>query len=192
MDKAQILEIANSIPGTSGRMDYASNLIDRVNVLPENCRILEVGAQYGGSAITMALTVKERGGMVFSVDPCFIRPKARPESYRALPVMGNLHSFIWNVALHRVEGYVIPLPGTSEEVLQRWDGRLFDLVFIDGDHTYPSVKIDLQWLQFTKPQAWILFDDWIVPVKQAADEFFGMHGEWNLITEEIPRAYKKG
>lgn len=180
MDKKKILEHASQIGGTKGRSDYALHLFEIANKLPKDCRILEIGSAAGGSATTMALTVKERNGVVFAIDPIFVPPSLRGSRYKKFDLLGDLYSFIWNVSMHEAEGYVIPLPGSSEEVLKRWDGRLFDLIFIDGDHTYSSVKIDLQWSKYTKVQAYIAIDDLMVEPRKACQEFLKEHLEWSL------------
>lgn len=191
MDDEKIKERANKIGGTAGRPDYVANLIDRAKKLPDNCRVLEVGAQHGGSAVTIGLVIKDKGGVIYSVEPGFIPIKDRPSEYTLLPVLGDLQAYLHNAALNQLEGHMIPLPGTSREVLDRWDGRLFNMIYIDGDHTYESVKIDLEWCKYTRIRAYLALDDWIIPVKAAVDEYMVTHSEWELATETIPRLYRK-
>jgi len=179
MDRQKIINIANSIPGTQTRIDYIECLIDMANRLPENCRILEIGACAGGSAITMALTVKERNGIVFTIDPGFREVIYWPEEYKKIGPVANLHQVIYNAFIHGVSGHVIPLPGTSKDILNQWDGsRLFDLIYIDGEHSYEAVKIDMQWAKHTTQKAYIMLDDWIDVVEKACIEYIVENPQW--------------
>ena len=58
----------------------------------------------------------------------------------------------------------------TEKAVAQLD-RTFDLIFIDGDHTYEGVKNDFQrYKKFLKPQGYILFDDYHHPaVKDFVD-----------------------
>lgn len=144
----------------------------------------------GGSGVLMALTVKERGGVVYSVDPCFVPDSERPEFYSDFPILGSLEGYLYAADKFGCEDIMIPLAGTTEEVLPRWPSdRKLDLVYIDGDHTYECVKSDLQWLQFAKEKAIVAFDDWIVPVAEAVDEYMNEHKDWKLKLTTIPRWY---
>ena len=50
------------------------------------------------------------------------------------------------------------------------DGRVFDLAFIDGDHRFDAVMLDLYYLhQMVRPGGLIVLDDvWMAPVRMAA------------------------
>ena len=193
MTKDDVLDKACSVSGPGGRRDYAGNLYDIADQLPENCRILEIGAQFGGSGVLMALTVKDRGGVVYSVDPGFVPVKKRPKYYEDFPILATLAQYMETAEKFGCEDIMFPLAGTSVEVIPRWpEERLLDLVFIDGDHTYECVKQDMQWLQFTKFGSMVALDDWIEPVRDACEEYLKDHPEWELVTETIPRCYKHG
>ena len=182
--KNKILEIAQQIPGTMDRLDYAERLYLIAKELPENCRILDIGGLYGASAIVFALTVKDRGGLVYTINPGFTNPKKWPKEYKLLGVRGDIYIFLENITKCGVEGYVFPLAGTSEEVLNRWDGRLFDMIFIDGCHQYEFVKTDCQWLKYAKENAIVAFDDWDdgnleqSEVEKAGCEYLKKNSEW--------------
>lgn len=58
-----------------------------------------------------------------------------------------------------------------------FEGRLFDFVFIDADHSYEGVMRDLRvWLPLVKAGGWIGGHDYDHPhqgeVKRVVDEFF--------------------
>ena len=68
--------------------------------------------------------------------------------------------------LHLVNGSSYA-PLTIEKVARILNGRLLDVLFIDGDHRYEGVKQDfLHYRQFVRADGFILFHD-IVPDKQA-------------------------
>ena len=51
--------------------------------------------------------------------------------------------FLHNVRVSGYENLIIPIKGASQEVLPLLRSETFDLVFIDGEHTYRSVQRDL-------------------------------------------------
>ena len=169
------LEVSGTLAGTAGRANYAQFLIDFVRkYVPPNGVILEIGTQVGGSAITMALTQKAKGsgGMIHCIDPAFVPLKERPDKYRHYPIGSPVADFIYKKATeHGIRDNITLHPGLSEEVLQVWKpGKIFDMIYIDGDHTYSSIKIDMQWEQYAKEKCIIVLDDWIKPVAKAAME----------------------
>lgn len=97
--------------------------------------------------------------------------------------------------MHKVIGHVVPLPGISQQILPIWNKKLlFDLIVIDGRHTYEAVKEDIKWAEFTQPRAFIVFDDWIGSVENAAREYFEKHSEWKEADRKVfncPRMFEK-
>jgi hypothetical protein len=185
-------KLLDTFPGNY-RGDWCKDIYDVSATCSQNGRVLEIGAQLGTSAFTIACAIKEKGGMVYSLEPGFYTPRYYkwPEAWN--PFKDVIHSEVdyvmgqfFNYKLH---GILVPLPGTSIEVLPEWDGRLFDAIIIDGDHTYNSVSLDVQWAKYTTPNATMLFDDWIQPVEKAAMEFFNQHHEWRRIKQNV---FKKG
>jgi hypothetical protein len=65
----------------------------------------------------------------------------------------------------------------SHEVIDQFEDGFFDFVFIDGDHSYDGVKLDIKlWLSKVKKGGWIGGHDYDHPklpgVKRAVDEAF--------------------
>jgi len=60
--------------------------------------------------------------------------------------------------------YVTFMKGRSQEVLQKVEGQ-FDLVYIDGDHSYAATKADWE-LTKDKYNKFLLFDDYHLPSKE--------------------------
>ncbi len=117
-------------------------------------RILEVGSWAGGSAITWAEAVKRYagGGQVFCVDPWkpYFKMVDRPDVpvYRrmadALEQDTIYDLFVHNVGAAGHADVVTPLRGQSTELLPTLPREDFDIVFVDGDHSYRAVQADLK------------------------------------------------
>lgn len=86
--------------------------------------VLEIGAAFGYSAVSMALA----GARVTSVDPHGVH-----DSLGAMRV---------NLDAYKVTDRVNIWPGYSQDVLPALTEQ-FDVVFIDGDHTAPGVERDV-------------------------------------------------
>ena len=75
---------------------------------------------------------------------------------------------------------VIKAFSDDESVINQFDDETFDLIFIDGDHSYEGCKVDLEnWWPKVKPGQILCGHDYCFPeknplnfgVKQAVDEF---------------------
>ncbi len=119
-----------------------------------NARILEVGSWAGWSAIVWAKALqdcKQNGGAVVCVDPwtSYLDLNAnRTPVYRAMEAATRkdaiVNLFYHNVRAAGFAAMVHPLRGTSDVCLPMLRDGSFHLVFIDGDHSYPAVKRDLE------------------------------------------------
>jgi|CXWL01.1.fsa_nt_gi GT2 family glycosyltransferase/predicted O-methyltransferase YrrM/Tfp pilus assembly protein PilF len=116
--------------------------------------ILEVGSWAGGSAITWAeaLTRSHRAnGHVVCVDPWkpYFDMAKRPDAdvYRemseALAKDTIYDLFLHNIAASGYTRIVLPLRGPSAVMLPALPRNYFDLVFVDGDHSYAAVLADI-------------------------------------------------
>lgn len=199
----EISEFVNTIPGTGSRPDYAKRLFEIGKLLPNPALVVEIGAFVGGSSICFAHALRGTRGHIISIDARFVAHsegdglEARYASNEIATTVVNttqdyVFSFLKNIQLAKVEGYVSLVPGFSEDVYQRWDKRPIDLIYIDGAHTYEAVKKDCQWLDEVVAGGYAAFDDWIRPVEQAANEYFASHGGWTKVDEPFPRLFKKG
>lgn len=115
-------------------------------------RILEVGSWAGGSAITWAKALSyysAKGGAVVCVDPWapYIRADEIDnltlyEMRRALEGNKILQLFLHNVRSAQCVDVVIPIVGTLRRAADQIKGE-FDIVFLDGDHSYDAVRCDI-------------------------------------------------
>lgn len=78
-----------------------------------------------------------------------------------------------------IEQYAEPshfvLPGLLNE------GRRFDLAFVDGNHRFDSVFVDLYYLgRLVKPGGMIILDDYDLPGIRKATAFFATNLNWTI------------
>ncbi len=89
---------------------------------------IEVGSWKGYSASFLGQVAKECGGHLYCVDPWVKSP---------------LDLFWDNMKALRLTDHVHPLMMRSAEAASIIDNHRADLVFIDADHMYPSVREDI-------------------------------------------------
>ena len=123
---------------------------------------LEIGTFQGGSALLVcsALDALESDGKMYLVDP---NPKIAPE--------------YWDKLKHRAKLY----KGYSPDILHiaASEAGKFDLVLIDGDHSYQGVMRDAEGvLPYTESGGYIIFhDSFCEEVCRAIDDFVDQHSE---------------
>ena len=113
--------------------------------LAQDAEVLEVGSAYGYSAVAMALA----GAQVLAIDP-----------HIWLQSQGAMAS---NLAAYDVSSRVEVRAAWSQDMLPQLvkEGRLFDLVWIDGDHEAPAVAHDVEWARrLLKPTGTLAVHDY--------------------------------
>lgn len=168
-----------------------------------NPLILEVGSAHGASSIIFAETVKAKQGFLICID-------SFPEDYYGQEKFGEYarKAFKKNV----LDKYrdVLFLDMTSESAIEKVKKYIqqnvllvdsdtvktqFDLLFLDGDHSYEAVKKDCElYLPLLRSGGYVGFHDYNNPafggVKQAADEYCSSWGEgakyWDLTVFRKP------
>lgn len=169
-----------------GRLDHAYYLFHYASLLSDNSTILEIGTDKGASAVAMGMGIRGKNSKIITIDPGMMSPeeieqrKSELGEYQYWP--NNINNVLKNIRAAKLEGYIVLVPDTSENVLKRWDGRPIDMIHIDGSHTYKDVKIDCEWLQYIKSGRVAVFDDWMEPVEKAVTEYMNIHPEWELLT----------
>lgn len=116
--------------------------------------ILEVGSWAGGSAITWAEAVKKynpAGGEIICVDPWvdYIDPQINKDFAYGYMKKAFVKDRIFSLFLHniRASGYADIITvhrGFSGDILPKQKHEHFDLVYIDGDHSYDGALQDLK------------------------------------------------
>jgi predicted O-methyltransferase YrrM len=129
-------------------------------------RILEVGAFKGQTTAVLSRVAAQNGGSVIAIDP--MRWASKPAHFFEW-IDGLLHPFSYESTFWknvRKTGHdnvtLIRALSTDAELIARPDPRLaeFDLVFIDGEHTYEGVLADIKnWGSRVRPGGLILMHD---------------------------------
>lgn len=119
--------------------------------------VLEVGAFYGFTTVSMAQTAR----MVYSLD-----------NHRGDIHLGRtdtLQPFIGYLQKYRVLPKVAILIGESTDILPRLQPLSFDLAFIDATHSYEAVKKDTDLVMpLVKQRGLIAFHDYEEPASHTA------------------------
>jgi len=129
--------------------DEAEALYRLVLELGAQGPILEIGSWHGKSTIVLASAAQQVGSRVFAADPhegiVYWQDDVPP-----MEELGpSLKVFLANLRTAGVSDLVEPLVMTSRQAFERLgDQECFSFVFIDGNHSYRSVKEDFEiWSQ---------------------------------------------
>lgn len=124
-------------------------------------RYLEIGTLHGGSALIVhaAMEAHQTNGRIVCLDP---RPQIAPEHWQRLSSRATL------------------IQGFSPDALPQAEaaaGGKFDLVLIDGDHSYAGAMRDAKGiLPYVAEGAYVLFHDSLYfEVMRAVDDFVLQH-----------------
>lgn len=138
-------------------IDYLKEL---VRSLPDNPRVVNIGAGRGSSGMAMAESRPDVH--ITTIDICQSGP------------IGSLDS---EKNAFSATSYKVPdeILGDSKDVGKKWDRGMLDLIFVDGDHSRNGVRGDIEaWMGFVKPSGIIVFHDCDDPgfpeVRKAVDE----------------------
>lgn len=151
-----------ALQGQPVRHAYMDKLVEQEcgTRIQRPMQLLEIGSWAGGSAITWANALNRynpRRGSVVCVDPwktyfeasgisqlTGVKATHYSEMQRALASDEIFALFQHNIRSAKVEDAVVTVRGSSEQVLPLLAARRFDLIFVDGNHSYASVLSDLR------------------------------------------------
>lgn len=124
---------------------------------PKRC--VEVGSDAGAGAVFIAKHIKEWDGRLFCVDPW-------------TDDVGRYERFCTNIWAYGMQDIVTPVRLSSVAAALKTND-LVDLVYIDADHSYEMVSLDLQhWYPHVKSGGVICGDDYgMRPVREAWGKF---------------------
>lgn len=109
--------------------------------------VLEIGTDYGGTALIWAQLVSQRDGLVVTVD---LKPHPLGLIYSSTP---------WRKYITEVYGDSHKI-STVKKVERALGGNPVDMLFIDGDHHYKGVKKDFSsYSTFVREGGLIAFHD---------------------------------
>lgn len=174
------------------RPQYLASLYAYVKKLPSPALIIEIGTNEGCSAIVMGHAMRQTYSHLITIDPALKIEGASvigDETQPAFTHAVNLFDIQRYIAEQKLEGYITLIPDYSWNVLQRWDGRPIDMLFVDGEHTYNAVLKDCEWMQWVKPGGIAVFDDWIEGVSRAVKKYIRNKPEWEIMYESSQQAH---
>jgi hypothetical protein len=166
---------------------YYYSLYQYCQLLPSPAFVVEIGTWKGHSTIAMACALQGTGGHIMAIDPIFTlltKEEMNPEPRLWTSSFAEVSQ---RIAQFKLEGYISLVPDFSENILARWDGRLIDLLHVDGNHTYEAVRRDCEWMQWVKNGGYVTFDDWavysdIIPL--AVKDYLSSHPEFVILHAE--------
>ena len=127
-----------------------------LNRLAQGRRVLELGAFKGRSTVAMALTAK----LVVSVD--------WHNGDKHVQLGESLSDYKKNIAPYT---NVLPIVGRFEQVIPLLSAAKFEMVFVDGQHDFPSVIRDM-YFAFSFEPSIIAVHDWgLFQVTQGVQTF---------------------
>ncbi len=123
------------------RWNTISHLVDAL--CPESCIGVEIGVHHAATTHHL-VQYSQKLGFLYAVDPYIDR------DHRYYVVQNKLHKFTQCMILRM----------TSESAANFINSEL-DFVFIDGDHHYEAVLLDLEkWVPKLKPGGLLMGHDW--------------------------------
>jgi len=131
-------------------------------MVPNGASTVEVGCFRGKSLACVADLILEKGLSVLAVDPW---GRIENPKYDEPGVQGKedwmFEDFGRTMADFGLGEAVTPMVALSEKAAKRVPDRQFDLVFIDGDHSYEAVKDDIEaWGPLVKEGGILSGHDW--------------------------------
>jgi predicted O-methyltransferase YrrM len=142
-------------------------------------RTVEVGLALGMSALFLCQAVLSRGGRHTAIDP-FQQESWNGAGLRTLREAG-------------VEELVEVIEEESQLALPRLvdEGREFDLAFVDGDHRFEGVFLDLYFMtRLVRPGGLVLVDDMWMPAVRTAVAYVERNLGATLEPDAMPDGFR--
>ena len=167
--------------------------------VPDGGKIVEIGVFAGKSLCSIGPLAKARGIRMYAVDSWM--------PYESCDMERAYAEFTAGLRRFHIEECVTVCRGDSAVMANSFTDGFFDLIFIDADHHYDAVKLDIQlWLKKLTPGGWIGGHNYHEPmwpgVTRAVDEIFERHDlrphsigglVWGVQPEvAVPMTYRMG
>ena len=141
----------------------------------KNGTIIEIGSYLGKSILSIADICKENNNKIYCVDTWKGSPEHQDgEPYSLCPVDKLFDTFMNNVKSLGFEDIITPIRMTSSKASEEFfqDRIAADLIFIDGEHSYASVKEDIEsWNRNLKKDGILCGHDIVWPeIKKALED----------------------
>jgi len=151
---AKVEESSHETAFNRGEVD---GLYEVLQSLPEGASILEIGIQFGRSTTVIAEVAKEKWFDFIAVDNWKEENGKEAHSH----VLKQMKKYKWDIQILSMDSI-----GASKML----NNYIFDLVHIDGDHSYLGVKTDCElWLPKIKRGGFACFDDYGHPGIEAVE-----------------------
>lgn len=165
----------------------AQKLFSSASGLKESSPIIvEIGSHLGKSSFVLAKALQGKGGgKLYCIDPFDGSGDITAVShYQKKEILGEktlFQEFIKNIKKNRLEAYIYPKQGMSHEVIKTFPEDKIDMVFIDGNHDWESVRQDyLDWVPKLKTGGVLAMHDvFATPFDDHYD------GPWRVVKEFI-------
>jgi predicted O-methyltransferase YrrM len=110
-----------------------------VECVPSGGTIVELGVWKGRSLCSIADIIKRKKLNVYAVDT-FQGADSEPDTYKEAKEVNLQNVFLKNIRMFGVNPSIYAM--TTEQASKEID-TTFDLVFIDADHSYDAIRMDL-------------------------------------------------
>ena len=140
--------------------------------------VLEIGTYFAGTTRVLAEAARDIGAVVVTIDA---------SGDRALIVREIVDA--WPEDIRSVTTFVPHLSSMFFEMFERTSSFKFEILFVDGDHSYRGALFDLiNCANYAQPNAIIVIDDFdLPPVFSAAQDFLAHNPAWR----ELSGAYDR-
>jgi MMP 1-O-methyltransferase len=147
-------QIANKIEGYLSEKE-GEFLYNTAKICSGRGVIVEIGSWKGRSTIYLAKGSKAGNNIkVYAVDP-----HQGTKDHQNHKVFNTFSEFKENLIKANVDDIVVPLVKTSEEASKNWQEPI-EFLWIDGDHSFPMVKLDFDlWSPYLIKGGIIAFHD---------------------------------
>lgn len=133
----------------------------------QNMKVIELGTYTGKSSLTILPHVSEMDGRLYCIDwfkGMVNAPEGFSSSYSKINI---LDIFLERIKKNGFENDVITLVGKTDDIAPIIQDSSADIIFIDADHRYTSVRNDIMnWYPKLKADGLICGHDFLKPLNQ--------------------------
>jgi predicted O-methyltransferase YrrM len=164
------------------------HLMAEVRSLSDHSFAVEIGVWKGRSALAMADACRGTSKKVFAIDPWEdytqggMKVSSRLKEWGVDTFEDVYESFRSNVEKLGLEQWIVPVRLSSQQAAKTWSHGPISLIFIDGNHDFEALLLDLEvWFPVVRNHGLVCGDDWDWDtVKAAVLDFLARHPECRL------------
>jgi len=163
----EAIQKAEAIGALSSREEKEALWNLSMEYIQEGGVAIEVGTWCGGSAVIIGEVCKQKNARLICIDAF---------SANMHSIGGGVHADPFNSVLINCQGLPIDyMAGDSTHFLNYLKEGIADFIFIDGDHHFPTVQLDIEgYWKALKYGGCYFMHDYLNPcdVKEVVDQFF--------------------